>query len=197
MNWEVILIIILSVLSFSLGIMPYIIATIKGNVKPNKITWILWSVPMIGVFSQWQNGILTWASLPVFLAGFGPFLVFLASFYNKKSYWKLKKFDYFFALFAVITLILQFLMNNATLTIIFAIITDALAAIPTLRKAYKYPDTELITPFLVFWILTLVSFLTMERYDFEEMFFPIYLLIINFIFIIFLRKQLKIFFKKK
>ena len=89
MNIKEILMIVLSILSFSLGILPYLNATIKGKVQPNRITWLFWTVPLITVLAQWQNNILTWASLPIFLAGFGPLLVFFATFYNKKSYWKL------------------------------------------------------------------------------------------------------------
>jgi hypothetical protein len=34
------------------------------------------------------------AVLPVFISGFGPFLIFVSSFVNKKAYWKLEKSDY-------------------------------------------------------------------------------------------------------
>jgi hypothetical protein len=92
--------------------------------------------------------------------------------------------------------VLFLLTRDVILTIVFAILTDALASIPTIKKAYFEPNTELGMPFLVFLFLTIASFFTMERYDFEELAFPIYLFVIDFIFVILLREQIISFFKK-
>jgi hypothetical protein len=78
----------------SVGGVYYLHETIKGKTKPNRVTWILWGLfPMIVFIAQRAQGVngLSWAS---FVAGFTPFLVFAASFYNKKAYWKTKPIDY-------------------------------------------------------------------------------------------------------
>ncbi|MCL2280666.1 hypothetical protein FWC31_02160, partial [Candidatus Saccharibacteria bacterium] len=67
----------------------YIIDTLKGKTKPNRVTWLIWSTaPIIAAIAAISNGV-SWAILPTFMAGFGPLLVFIVSFFNKKSYWKL------------------------------------------------------------------------------------------------------------
>jgi len=74
-----------------IGIVSYIKETIQGKTKPNKITWLLWSIaPLIATFAALSDGVKL-SVLPVFMSGFGPLLVLLASFVNKKSYWKLEK----------------------------------------------------------------------------------------------------------
>lgn len=69
----------------------YIRETLRGENKPNKVTWLMWAIsPLIGSVAAVVDGVGL-AVLPVFLSGFGPLLVFVASFMNKKAYWKLGK----------------------------------------------------------------------------------------------------------
>ncbi|MBI2452851.1 MAG: hypothetical protein HYV55_01300, partial [Parcubacteria group bacterium] len=77
-----------------LGGAVYIKDTIWGQTKPNRVTWFLWMLaPYIGTAAAIADGV-SWAILPVFMAGFIPMCTLLASFVNKKAYWKLGTFDY-------------------------------------------------------------------------------------------------------
>lgn len=172
-----------TLLGFCFGPLIYCIKTIKGEVKPNKITWLFWSVPLITVTAQYLEGMITWASLTVFMSGFAPFLIFLSSFINPKSYWKLEKFDYMLSVGIIIFLIFWAISQNIFFAIIFSIIADALASIPTLKKAYYFPETETVWPFLVGFINSTLSLFIMERYDFIEMAFPVYLVFVCLLFI--------------
>src|SRR3989344_6305156 len=76
-----------------LGAMSYIISTLKGHTKPNRVTWLLWAAaPMLAFSAQIKQGVGI-ISLTTFMAGFNPMLILLASFVNKKSEWKITKFD--------------------------------------------------------------------------------------------------------
>jgi len=196
MSTTEIIVIIAGIFSFFLGIVPYILATLNGTVQPNRITWLLWSVPLIAIAVQYENNLLTMASLPVFLAGFGPLCVFIASFFNPKSYWKLGKFDYLCGILGLFTLIFYLISHDAITSITLAIATDALGAIPTIKKAYTHPKSEIISPFLIFFFFTILSFFTMERLDYEEVSFPLYLVIVDSIMIYLLRNQLFEMYKK-
>lgn len=78
-----------------LGSFKYIIGTIQGNVKPNKVTFFLWSLaPLIAFAAQIKQGVGI-QSLMTFSVGFFPLLTFIASFVNKKATWKLGTFDLF------------------------------------------------------------------------------------------------------
>jgi len=172
-------VIIFTALVNALGWIMYIKDTLKWKTKPNKITWWIWAAaPLIWAawmyFSQW----LTWNILPVFMAGFLPLLIFLSSFVNKNSYWKLKKLDYICLALAVLALILWKITNNPLLAIIFSILADFFAALPLIIKIYKFPETETISAYFTWLISALSAFLVIKNWEIEEYLFPAYLVLI-------------------
>ena len=166
-----------------IGITSYIKETIKGKTKPNRVTWLLWSIaPMIAAFAALSDGVKL-SVLPVFMSGFGPFLVFIFSFVNKKSYWKLGKFDYLCGILSVLALALWGITNNPNIAIIFAILSDGLAAVPTLTKAWHYPETETASPFMAGLFSASTSLFAIIKWNFSSLAFPIYLILVNCILI--------------
>lgn len=162
-----------------IGILSYIKETLTGNTKPNKVTWLLWAIaPLIGTFAAFSDGV-RWAVLPVFIAGFGPLLVFIASFVNKDAYWKLEKFDYICGLCSAAALVLWGITRNPVITIVFAIASDGFAAIPTLIKAWKYPETETAAPYTTGLFGSLTSIPAIKVWNFSSYAFPVYLVIVN------------------
>lgn len=161
-----------------LGSLHYARETLAGRSKPNRVTWLMWSVaPFIATVAALVKGV-DWAVLPVFMAGFGPFLVFLSSFVNKKSYWKLERFDYLCGLFSVLALVLWYLTREPNIAILFSIISDGFAAVPTLIKSWKYPETETVSPFLATIFSSVMSFFIIKTWSFTEYAFPVYLIIV-------------------
>ncbi|MDP2363456.1 MAG: hypothetical protein Q8M94_06755, partial [Ignavibacteria bacterium] len=58
-------------LSF-LGSVSYLLDTIKGKVKPNRVTWFLWALaPLIAFSAEVKQGV-GMASLMTFMVGFNP-----------------------------------------------------------------------------------------------------------------------------
>ena len=173
----------------------YIRSMFKGQTNPNRITWFMWSIaPFIATAAALSNNV-GWAVIPVFMAGFSPFLVFTASFLNKKAYWKLSSFDYLCGALSGLAIVLWFVTNNANLAIIFAIVSDALAAAPTLTKAWHNPETESMWPFIIGVFSPTTSFLVITTWRFSEVAFPTYLIVINILlaFSMSKRKQLNSF----
>jgi len=157
----------------------YINSMFKGQTKPNRVTWFMWSIaPFIATAAALSNGV-GWAVIPVFMSGFCPFLVFTASFFTKKAYWKPSSFDYICGSLSGLALVLWFITNDANLAIIFAIVSDALAAVPTLTKTWHNPETESAWPFIIGVFSPLTSFLAATTWAFSELAFPTYLIVIN------------------
>jgi hypothetical protein len=162
-----------------IGTSYYIWNTIKGETRPNRMTWLMWSIaPLIGTAAALASGV-TWATLPVFMAGFMPLLVFIASFVNKNSYWKLERFDYVCGVFSVLALVLWYLTRNPAVAIIFAIASDLTAGVPTLIKCWKYPETETASGFTASLFNNLMSFFVITNWNFASIAFPLYLVLIN------------------
>lgn len=170
----------------------YILNTIRGKTKPNRVTWLMWAIaPLIATAAALSSGV-TWAVLPVFWAGLGPLLIFLASFINKEAYWKLGMFDYTCGALSVLALVFWAVTNNPVVAIALAISSDALAAIPTIIKSWKYPETETITGYAATGINSLTAFLVIKEWAFVSYAFPLYLVLINIYFVFALsRKHLK------
>lgn len=161
------------------GIWSYIRDTVRGETKPNRMTWLMWSVaPLIATAAAMVQGV-SWAVLPVFMSGFGPLLVFFASFVNKNSYWKLERFDYICGSLSLLALILWGITKIPDIAIVFAIASDGFAAVPTLIKSWKYPETENAGPFTAGLFNSLTSFVAIKAWVFAAYAFPVYLVLIN------------------
>lgn len=164
------------VLTFS-----YIKEVAKGTVKPNRITWLMWSIaPLIATVAAIANGVGL-AVFPVFMSGFTPLLVFIVSFLNKNSYWKLSPLDYYCGAMSFLALIVWQITKNPNYAIIFALMSDGLAAIPTVIKAWKYPETESVVAFIGGLFLATTSFFAITTWNFSSLAFPIYLVVLNII----------------
>lgn len=170
------------------GAVAYIRSMFRGNTKPNRVTWFMWLVaPFIAAAASLSQG-FSWAVIPVLMSGLSPLMIFVASFFTKKAYWKTVSFDYICGAISALALILWYLTSNANIAIIFAIISDALAAVPTIVKAWKNPETESTWPYTIGMLSPLTSFLVASSWSFSELAFPIYLIVINLVIFICIKK---------
>ena len=113
------------------------------------------------------------------LAGFTPFLILLASFINKKAYWKTEPKDYYLMAAAIAGIILWALTDNPNLALTFALLADIFAGLPTVIKAYKYPETESWVAYAISTLGFGISILAIQTYTFENGAFVIYVFILN------------------
>jgi len=163
----------------SIGGFYYLFDTITGKAKPNRVTWFLWGLfPMIIFVAQRAQGVegLSWAT---FAAGFTPLLILLASFINKEAYWKTEPKDYYLMGAAIAGIILWALTDNPNLALIFSLLADIFAGLPTFIKAYKYPETESWVAYAISTLGFGISVLAIQTYTFENYAFVIYLFLMN------------------
>jgi hypothetical protein len=171
--------IIIGTLMGAVGSLAYLVDTVKGKVKPNRVSFLLWSIaPFIAFAAQIKQGVGL-ESLMTFSTGFLPLTVFIASFVNKKAEWKITKFDVVCGALSILGLILWLVTKVGNIAITFSILADALAAVPTLVKAYKYPDTEIAWPWIATVFGVLLTLLTLNELTFANSGFIIYILIVN------------------
>lgn len=162
-----------------LAALAYIRSMFRGQTKPNRVTWLMWSIaPFVATAASISTG-ADLAVIPVFMAGFGPLLIFVASFFSKKAYWKLGIFDYVCGAFSALALVLWYLTSNPNLAITFSIVADAVAGAPTIIKARREPETESIWPYFVGMLVPITSFLVTSTWSFSVLAFPSYLIAVN------------------
>jgi hypothetical protein len=167
-----------------IGGVDYLIGTLKGTVKPNRVTWLIWTLaPALAFFAQLQQGVgaEAWST---FIVWFIPFLVLVASFMNKKAVWKVQKLDIICGLFSIIGLIAWLFTRVGNVAIVFSIIADFLACIPTLIKSWHKPETEGVLAYFVSIINAAIGLLIIKQWNFENYAFMSYILLMGTIFTI-------------
>ena len=171
--------VIVGTLIGSAGAFAYLWETIKGKVKPNRVSFLLWSIaPMIAFAAQIKQGVGL-ESLMTFSTGFLPLLTFIASFVNKRAEWRVTRFDAGCGILSLLGLALWLLTKVGNVAILFSIVADALAALPTLIKAYKYPETEMAWPWLATCIGVVLTLLTLKEITFANSGFIMYIFVID------------------
>lgn len=160
------------------GGLSYLRATLKGEAKPNRVTWFMWALaPLIAFFATIQQGVGI-QSLLTFMVGFNPLLIFIASFVNKKAFWNITKLDLICGALSIGGLTLWLITGTGNLAILFAIIADLLAGVPTIIKSYESPETESPYVFLGGGTASLITLLTITVWQFEYYAFPLYIFLI-------------------
>ena len=166
------------------GSASYLIDTVKGKIKPNRVSWLLWTIaPLIAFAAEIKQGVGL-QSLTTFMVGFLPLLIFLSSFVNKKAYWKLGRLDIICGILSVIGLILWAITRVGNIAIFFSILADGLAALPTIVKSYKEPETENYLVYLAALIASAITLLTIKDWKLEQFGFPLYILVVDVVLIV-------------
>jgi hypothetical protein len=171
--------VIVGVLLGTVGFVAYLLDTLKGRVKPNRVSFLLWSIaPFIAFAAQIKQGVGL-ESLMTFSTGFLPLLILISSFVNKKAEWKITRFDLVCGILSVVGLLLWVVTRVGNVAIFFSIVADGLAAVPTLMKAYKYPDTEIAWPWLASASGVVLTLLTITGWTFTNSSFIIYIFFVD------------------
>jgi hypothetical protein len=181
--------VIIAAVASMLAALVYIRSMFTGRTKPNRVTWLMWAVaPLIATAAEVSKGV-GWAVLPVFMAGFSPLMIFTASFFAKKAYWKPSTFDYVCGALSVLALFMWWLTKDPNVAIVFAVSSDSLASIPTMTKAWSNPETESIWPYVVGVFGAASSLVVATFWTFSAYAFPSYLIIINILLLLAIYKR--------
>lgn len=171
------------------GVFFYIRSMVQGKAKPNRVTWFIWALaPLIASWLAWQAGAGI-SILPVFMAGFNPILVLVASFLIHKGYWHITKLDVACGILALFSLLIWIMTRSFSISILFALLSDALAALPTLIKSWKYPETETISAYLGGTIANILGLLIVTQWTFPIYISGFYFIALNIILISFIYRK--------
>ena len=160
----------------------YLRDTLKGETKPNRVTFFLWgAAPLISFFAQKEGGggIQILYTLIIALM---PLIILAASFYDKKAYWKLTKFDVGCGILSLIALGILISTDQTLLALVFSVIADLFAGMPTIIKSYKYPDTETVSACALEIVSSIIVVLTIHDWSFVNYSFAVYILFMNILF---------------
>ncbi len=163
------------------GAVSYAVDTIRGKTQPNRVTWLLWAVaPLLAFAVEIDNGVGLQALL-TFTVGFGPLLVFAASFVNPNSVWKLGRLDYTCGALSIAGTIGWLVTRQGLVALGAAVLADALAGLPTVVKSWRHPESESASVYVASCINAVITLLTVQHFSVYVVTFPLYIAVLAFI----------------
>ncbi|HEU0117963.1 MAG TPA: hypothetical protein VFR09_04960 [Alphaproteobacteria bacterium] len=159
--------------------LTYVLATLRGKTRPNRVTWFMWGVaPLIGTAAQIAGGVGL-STLMLFMSGIGPLIVFASSFANKNAYWQTRNGDYICGILSICGLIGWYLTRNQDVAIGFTIAGDFAAGLPTFIKSWRHPESENGPTYIIGIFSTSIGVLCVQQPTFTAYAFISYLMISN------------------
>ncbi len=159
---------VLMILSFG----PYIRDTIVRTTKPERASWLIWSVlNLIVFFSQWAEG----ASDSLWLtAGIvaGDISVFLLSIryglggFDRKDIIALSA--------AVFGLLLWYVTDEPSVALFIAIFIDAIGGYLTVSKTYQHPNSETVSTWVLSLLAGFVAIFSVDTFSLVLLAYPVY-----------------------
>ena len=161
------------------GTSMYAYDTLRGLTQPNRVTWLLWTIaPGLAFIDELKQGVGL-RSLMTFVIGFGPLLVLLASFANRRSVWKIGPFDVACGVASGLGLVLWLVTSNDTVALFSFMAADFLAGLPTVVKSWRDPSSESTSAYLTGAINAALTLTTVTVWTTAVVAFPIQIVLFN------------------
>lgn len=160
------------------SILPYTISIFRGTVKPNRISWFIWSI--IG-FAFWLITPQTADEVTKMLTlifWINPTLIFLLTLIKGESVKPdfLEKLSLAVGLSAIIIWLI-FQNSSGILPTVIAILADFCALLPTLRFVITAPQDETPLAWIFFFTGSLIAVFGIQTYTVESLLLPVYMTI--------------------
>lgn len=175
-------------MAVALGLFGYILyvrGIIQGKVKPHAFTWFVWGLlTLIAFIAQvtegggagaWVTGVTAFFSFGFAIIGLGA-----------SSRLFITKTDWIFFISALLTIPLWYFSGNPLISVIIITIIDAVAFVPTFRKAYFHPSTENGWTYALSGIKFVVGLFALESFTWTTALYPASLVIANSAFVLML-----------
>ena len=171
----------IAALTLSLGAnIPYVIETVKGRVKPERISWLLWT--LLGLTYYFSALFSDGATFFTFGELIGPGLIFILAL--KFGVGGRSRFDAISLSVALIAFALLFLVQGVLLGLILALVVDGIGAMLTIRKLLIDPSTESKWFWGIGAVSGVLAIASLDSYNIETVLFPAYVVILSsFIFL--------------
>lgn len=155
----------------------YARAMFKGRAKPHRTTlFVLATITLISAVALYAQG----DKVAIYLAAaqsLQSIFLFILSIKLGMGGWE--RTDIACLLIAVVGIILWKSTDNPLLGLYFSIIADFAGTIPTIIKTIRYPQTEILSYFLIDVFAALLSVFALNSLAIAESLYPVYILLIN------------------
>lgn len=160
----------------AVSILPYTISIFRGTVKPNRISWFIWSV--IG-FAFWLITPATADEVTKMLTVIfmiNPTVIFILTLFKGK-YIQPDRLEVFSLIVGLSAILVWYFyrQSSGVFPISMAIFADFCALLPTLRFVFISPDEEAPLAWICFFLGSLIAVFGIEQYTLESLLLPVYM----------------------
>lgn len=160
---------------------PYMWSTHKGNTKPHVFSWAIWALVMaIAAAGQYADagGPGYWAT-----AGSAAFCFLIALQSLKYGEKNITRFDTVLFVGALAAIPIWHATSAPLSAIIIVSLIDAVAYLPTFRKAYFRPREEMPVSYFISNLKHIIAFFALTNYTLTTILYPAVLIFMNFVLI--------------
>lgn len=166
--------IVAGTLSF-ISFIPYIISIFKGETKPQRATYIIWTLVTILTFSSYLSVGATFTIYVVFSCMIMQLLIFILSF--KYGMGGLGRLDIACLLLALVAAVTWAITKNPELALYAGVFLEFIGFIPVFKKSYFMPKTENLLSWSIAAFAAFLNALAITNFKFSIAFYPILILI--------------------
>lgn len=155
-----------------LGFFPYIASIYRGQTRPNRATWWVWTVCNGILFTSYYAAgerLSAWVPLSVAIASFGVAILSL-----KRGEGGFSRFDRGCLVSSAIGLALWGASGSPITALAINIGIDFVGALPTIRKTYLDPKSESLSAWALFLAANVVNLFAVEAWASPSVALPIY-----------------------
>jgi hypothetical protein len=160
----------------AISIVPYTISIFRGTVKPNRISWFIWSVIGFAFWLITPHSADQVTKMLTLIFWINPTLIFILTLFKGENIQPdtMEKFSLFVGLTAILVWLI-FRDSSGVLPTIIAIAADFCALLPTLRFVIKSPDEEAPLAWICFFLGSFIAIFGIEHYTLESLLLPVYM----------------------
>lgn len=162
-----------------LGNIPYILSIRRGDTRPNRVTWGIWTtIGCILLGSYYAVG-ATHTMWLLIAQVISQFVITLHAFKYSKGRWQ--PLDRICLAGAGLSLVLWWRSGSPLVALAINTLMDLLGAVPTINKIYRDPDSEDLTFWTISFVASILNLLAIENFAVSFVVFPVYLFILHMI----------------
>ena len=154
------------------GFFPYAVAIVRGHARPNRATWLIWSVVSALLFASYDasvGGAARWVPLSDTV---GTAAIGVLSFRHGEG--GLGRFDVTCLALAGLSALAWGLTGSADIALGMNIFVAVLGALPTVRKAHADPASESLLTWCIFLAGNSLNLVAIEAWSVKSAAYPLY-----------------------
>lgn len=157
----------------SIGAPFYLRDILRGKTRPERTTWLIWSVlAIIAFFSQLKLG-ARWSLVFIGLGAVGNLIVYGLSLRHGYDGWK--GGDKLALVVAGLGLVVWAVTRSPLAALLGVVIADFAGGVLTIQKAYRKPRSETTITWLFASTAWLLAALSVGRFSFDLLIYPLYM----------------------